>query len=98
MSVGLEISSVAGNTTYSSTDVTWNQVDFFQVSANASVTRDYPVLNGRTARVVQMFIDPPPTDRKAIAHTVSLGITFSGNRRVTVLGGNENVFILVLMR
>ena len=78
---------------YSSSDVTWNQVAAFQVNANASISTTYSVLQNRTVQVVQMFIDPPPTDRKATAHTISVSGT-----TVSVSGGNENVLILVLMR
>ncbi len=93
MSFGLAIFNAAGNTTFSSADVTWNQVAAFQVSANSSASNSYSVISGRTTQVVQMFIDPPPTDRKAIAHTVAVSGT-----TVSVSGGNENVLILVLMR
>lgn len=93
MTYGLNLYHSTGDLTYSSSDVTWNQVAAFQVSGNSSSSTTYSVLQDRTVQVVQMFIDPPPTDRKAIAHTISVSGT-----TVSVSGGNENVLILVLMR
>lgn len=93
MAYGLNLYHSTGALTYSSSDVTWNQVAAFQVNANASSSTTYSVLQNRTVQVVQMFIDPPPTDRKATAHTISVNGT-----SVSVSGGNENVLILVLMR
>lgn len=93
MSYGLELNNALGHLVYASTDVTWNQVDFFYVAANGSETHTYPALAGRQVLTVQSFINPPPTDRKAIAHTV----TVSGNT-VTASGGSEAAYILVLMR
>lgn len=93
MAYGLQLFNSSGVTTFSSTDITWNQVAAFQLNANASSSVSYPALSGRTVKVVQMFIDPPPTDRKALAHTISVSGT-----TVSISGGNENVFILVLMQ
>ena len=93
MSFGLNIYSEVGNLAYSTTDVTWNQVDFFYVPGGGSVSNNYSELSGRTALVLQTFIDPPPTDRKALAHSVSVSGT-----NVTVSGGSEAAYILVLMR
>ena len=93
MAYGMELFRGNNVLTYSTSDVTWNQVAAFQVNGGASNSTSYPALTGRTVKVVQMFIDPPPTNRKALAHTISVSGT-----TVTVSGGNENVFILVLMR
>lgn len=93
MSYGIEIRNEYGALTYSTSDVTWNQVDFFSIAANGSVTNTYPALAGREFLSFQVLIDPPPLDRKAIAHT----ITRSGTQ-VSVSGGSENAFILILMR
>ena len=93
MTFGLNVMNDAGGLTYSSDDVTWNQVDFFKVEGDASATNTYPVLSGREVLTVQMFIDPPPTDKKAVAPTVSVD-----NTTVTVSGGKVAVYILVLMR
>lgn len=93
MANGMEIFNSSGNSVYSSTDITWNQVAAFQVNGGSSSSVSYPALSGRTVEVVQMFINPPPTDRKALAHTISVSGT-----TVSVSGGNETVFILVLMQ
>lgn len=93
MSYGLNLFAENSNLAYSSDDVTWNQVDFFRVEANSSASNNYAVLDGREVLTVQMFIDPPPTDQKATAHSVSVsGIN------VSVSGGNVATYILVLMR
>lgn len=93
MSFGLNIFNAVGGLTYSSTDVTWNQVDFFQVAAAGDVTKTYPVLSGREVLTVQMFVNAPPTDQKATAHTV----TTTGTS-VRVKDGSEASYIMVLMR
>jgi hypothetical protein len=93
MAHGLELFSNAGGLVYSSQDVTWNQVDFFPVAANGSEFKNYPVLQGRAVLTVQMFVNPPPNDRKAIAHNVVVSGT-----SVSVSGGTESAYILVLMR
>lgn len=93
MTYGLELFHSNANLAYSSDDVTWNQVDFLYVPADGSVSVNYPILEGRTVLTVQMFINPPPNDRKATAHTV----TVSGIN-VSVSGGTEAAYILVVMR
>jgi len=93
MTYGLNVYQQSGALTYSTTDVTWNQVDFFFVAANGSASNSYPILSGREVLTLQVLIDAPPTDRKALAHTVSVSGT-----TVSVTGGNENAYILVLTR
>ena len=82
-----------GGLTYSSTDVTWNQVDFFRVDGGSSYSASYPALSGREALVTQIFIDPPPTDARAYAHTLTVVDT-----TVSVSGGSVASYVLVLMR
>jgi hypothetical protein len=82
-----------GNLAYSTSDVTWNQVDFFYVPPNGSASNSYPTLSGRESLLVQMFINPPPSDRKALAHSMSVSGT-----TVSVSGGSEAAYILVLVR
>lgn len=93
MSFGLNVFHSNGNLTFSTDDVTWNQVDFFYVAGGGSATHTYPVLDGRSVLTVQMFINPPPVDRRAVAHTVTVAGT-----NVSVGGGSEGEYILVLMR
>lgn len=93
MTHGLEVRHTNGNLAFSTDDVTWNQADFFPVAGYGSESRDLPALAGRQVLTVQMFINPPPSDRKATAHA----ITVSGTT-VSVSGGSEAAYILVLMR
>jgi hypothetical protein len=93
MSFGLAIYQGSGQLTYSSDSVTWNQVESFEVAANGSFSQSFPVLSGREVMAVQMLIDPPPINRKAIAHTISVSGT-----TISVSGGSERSYILVLMR
>jgi hypothetical protein len=99
MAHGLQIYSSTGSLKYSSTDVTWNQVDYFTVTAlpsPQSVTNTYPVIIGKEVLVLQLLIDAPPTNRRAVAHTITKETGNTGT--VTVSGGSENALILVLMR
>lgn len=93
MSSGLQIFKADAHLSFSSADVTWNQVDFFRVEAGEGIANYYAALAGREVLTVQMLINPPPTNQKATAHTVSV----SGNT-VNVSGGTVPCFILVLMR
>jgi hypothetical protein len=96
MAYGLNLYHSTGSLAYSSSDVTWNQVDAFQANGGYTYAKTYSVISGKTVQVVQMFIDPPPTDRKALAHTISRGGV--GGTGITVYGGNETSYIIVLMR
>ena len=93
MSFGANFFNASGAGTYSSADVTWNQVDFLFVPGGGSVSAVYPVIAGREVLTSQMFIDAPPVDRRAVAHTVAVSGT-----TVSASGGSENTFLLVLMR
>jgi len=90
---GLDVRNPAGSVVFSTNDVTWNQVDMFLVNGGQSVSRNYPILDGREYLATQLLINPPPLDRRAIAHTISR----SGNI-VTVGGGSEQAYIVVMMR
>jgi hypothetical protein len=90
---GLAVFNANGALGYSSADTTWNQVDFFRVEAGEGIANYYAALVGREALTVQMMIDPPPTNQKATAHTVTVS-----NNTVYVSGGTVPCFILVLMR
>lgn len=93
MSFGLKILNAVGGLTYDSNSVTWNQVDFFEVAENSAVSKLYPFCIGKEMLVMQHFIDPPPVDRKMIAHTVT-----TSDGRVTISGGSERVHAVVMMR
>lgn len=91
---GMAVAKPNRRVAYSSMDVTWNQVDFFEVGGGGSAWRNYPVISGREVLVTQMMIDPPPLNRRAIAHTIQI---VSGTY-LYVAGGSERSFILLLMR
>ena len=93
MSYGLQIFKANGALGFSSDEVTWNQIDLLYCPGNTATYRYYPALVGREGLGVQILISPPPLNRKAIAHNV----TISGGN-VSVSGGSENAYILVLMR
>jgi|TARA_B110000902_G_scaffold29361_1_gene31682 hypothetical protein len=80
---------------YDSNSATWNQVDFYQVNANSSNTRTFNGLLNKEIKVALLFIDPPLITRKAISHSVTLS---NSSRTITVGGGTENMYVLVLMR
>jgi hypothetical protein len=80
---------------YSSNDVTWNQVDYFFAQANTTTTKTYPALIGKDSRGVQALINAPVKERESIAHTIAIN---SSTGQVTVSGGNEQAYILVLTR
>ena len=93
MAQGIQLFGADGALTYSSSDVTWNQVAFFRVSGGTSVTNSYPIIYGREVLTLQLLINAPPTDRRALAHNV----TVSG-QDVSVSGGSEDAYISVLFR
>lgn len=93
MSFGLQILNAAGTVTFASTDVTWNQVDALYVRGGTTVTKTYPALLNREVLLTQMMINPPPIDRRAVAHSISVQGT-----TVTIGGGTEDSYGLVLMR
>lgn len=93
MTFGLGVFKAGGALAYSSDDVTWNQVDMLFCPRGGSVQGTYGVLAGREVLTAQMLINPPPLDRKALAHTISVNGT-----TITASGGSEDAYILVLMR
>lgn len=95
MTFGLDLFSSDGNRTYSTTDVTWNQVDYLFVAKNSSASGVYPAISGREVLTVQMFVNSPPTDREAKAHTVTVD---ASTNTVSATGGTEDAYIMVLMR
>ena len=112
MAYGLETYDQYGSVVYSSADVTWNQVDYFTVPAlpgTQFITYNYPVIKGKEVLVLQLLIDAPPTNRKAVAHRIVFNNDAYDNQsdtynpevyagEVKVGGGSENALILVLMR
>lgn len=95
MAYGFRMWGADGNIEYDSDSVTWNQVAFYNVGANSSDTRTYTSLNGKSVKVGLFFIDPPLLTRKAVSHTAS--VTNNG-QTISVSGGSESMYVLVLMR
>lgn len=93
MSFGLGVFKPNGALAFSSDDVTWNQVDMMYCPGGGSVQGNYSVLAGREVLAVQIMIDPPPLNRRAVAHSISVSGT-----NVTVSGGSEAAYIIILMR
>ena len=104
---GLNIYNASLELIYSSADVTWNQVDYFEVAAQpgSSVVRYYEAIIEKEVLVLQVFVNGPPITGQLISHTITynnktyydyaLGLA-SGTVKVT--GGSDSAFILVLMR
>jgi len=95
MSYGFRMWGADSSIEYDSGSVTWNQVDFYSVSAGSSDTRTFSSLSGKEVKVGMFFIDPPLTTRKAISHTATLS---NSNTTISISGGSEDMYILVLMR
>ena len=93
MSFGLGVFRSNGALAFSSDDVTWNQVDMLYCPGGSTNYRTYGMLAGREVLAVQVMIDPPPLNRRAIAHTVSVSGT-----NVTISGGSEAAYVIILMR
>jgi hypothetical protein len=90
---GFRMYNKKGGMTYDTRAVTWNQVDFFEVPANGTISKHYPFCNGREMIAHQTFIDPPPADRRMVAHTISVG-----GGSIYISGGSVRAHITVLVR
>ena len=93
MSFGFQIYDSGGTLRFDSTDVTWNQVAFYTVAASGSDSRTLSQIGGKTVAIGQIMVDPDLENRQAVAHTVSISGT-----TITVSGGSEDVYILVLVK
>jgi hypothetical protein len=92
---GLKLYKSNGLVAYDSNSVTWNQVDQVYVAGSSSGTFTYPLLINKEILIVQMLIDPPPVDRKAVAHNITTNNTTGV---ISISGGSENAYFWVLMR
>lgn len=93
MSNGIAVFSETGLLTYTTTDVTWNQVAFEYVPAGTNFAKNYPVAAGHELLVVQSMINSPPTDQRAFVNTINIAGTM-----VTASGASVDTYLLVLMR
>lgn len=90
-----EVNDSDGALVYDSDSVTWNQIGYFFVGSNSSYTSiPFPFVENRETLVTQILVNSPPTTRRAIAHTVTWNPDFS----VSVSGGSEDSYVLVLYR
>jgi hypothetical protein len=80
---------------FSSTDITWNQVDSFLLPAYNNRTKTYPFCVGREFLVNQTLIGTPDITQAYYASTVT---TNSSTGTVTLTGSTVDAFITVLMR
>lgn len=90
---GIQIFNEAGGVSYTTSDITWNQVDFVYLPAGSSFSMNYPALDGREGLMVQMTINPPPVNQRAYVNAVSISGTL-----VSASGSSVDTYILVLMR
>jgi hypothetical protein len=95
MAYGFRMWGSDGTLEYDSDSVTWNQVDFYSVGAGSSDTRTFSSLYGKEVKVGLFFIDPPLLTRKATSHTATVT---NNNTTISISGGSEAMYILVLMR
>jgi hypothetical protein len=80
---------------FSSTDITWNQVDSFLLPAYNNTTKTYPFCVGREFLINQTLIGTPDITKIYYASTVT---TNSSNGTVSLSGATVDAFITVLMR
>jgi hypothetical protein len=92
---GFRTADSKGHIQYDSSTVTWNQVAAFGAPGGVTTTRTLPPIVGRQVKIVQMFVNQPPADRRAQMHTATANNT---NGVVTISGGSEMTNIIVLMR
>lgn len=93
---GLKMYKADGVTVvYDSSSITWNQVDQVFVAGNSSGSWTYPLLIGQEILVVQMLINQPVVTRRCVAHTIT---TSNTTGVISISGGTEDAYFLVLMR
>jgi len=79
---------------FSSTDITWNQVDSFYKLANTNVGNNYPSCAGKEMLVTQILIGTPDFNKPYYANT----ITTNSSGSIYLTGANVDTYITVLMR
>lgn len=93
---GLKLYKADGVTViYDSSSITWNQVDQVFVAGSSSGSWTYPLLIGREIQVIQMLINQPVVTRRCVAHTIT---TSNTTGVISISGGTEDAYFLVLMR
>lgn len=95
MTFGLNLYNSTGSLSYTTDDVTWNQVDIFYIAAGGSLVNNYPVIVGKDAKAIQVLINAPSLNSRSVAKNISID---TNNGNVYVSGGTEAAYIVVLMR
>lgn len=80
---------------FSSTDITWNQVDNFYKLASTTVTKTYTSCIGKEMLVTQILIGTPDFNKPYYANTV---VTNNSTGSVNITGANVDTYIMVMMR
>lgn len=64
MNYGFEVYNSSGSLVYSTSSITWMQVDSFSVSANQTINKSYPEFNGWTLKAFIELIDQSPSNQE----------------------------------
>ena len=83
-----------GTLQFSSTDVTWNQVDAFYKLANTNVSNSYPSCAGREMLVTQILVGTPDFNKVYYTNTIYT----NSNGSIYLTGATVDTYIMVLMR
>ncbi len=95
MSHGLNVYKADGTLGFSTLDITWMQIDQFNVAANASVSNTYPEVTGMTVIAQMQMINDPPASQEAYAPEVTISGTTVSVAPYTSKT-SEQVIIMVL--
>ena len=83
-----------GTLQFSTTDVTWNQVDAFYKLANTNVSNTYPSCVGREMLVTQILVGTPDFNKSYYTNTIYTNSSGS----IYLTGATVDTYIMVLMR
>ncbi len=75
MAYGLNVFKVDGSVGFSTADITWQTLDQFTVSANTSVTKNYPEASGLSIIVQRQLVNVPPSSQEDYVPNVSVSAT-----------------------
>jgi len=95
MAHGLQLFDAHGDIIFSTDDITWLQVDQFEVAANGTASYNYPEISGMTIITQIQMVNDAPDDQEAYAPEVTVsGTTVS----VAPYSGksSEQVIVMVL--
>jgi hypothetical protein len=80
---------------YSSTDITWNQVDSFYMPAYGYASNIYSFCAGKEIKVNQILITSADITSAYLSNIITVD---NSTGRVIITGGNTDAYITVLMR